>query len=108
MENLSQDKSVVGATGNIFLSAAGSANEQAAEVARSRSIRIGEQVVTLDEETYQCIADDATQRGITFEQAYHEEMAARAELDRITPPPSALLEWAKNDGAPASLTPRPQ
>ena len=55
--------------------------------------QIGAPVLTDDMVEY--LNDRARELGISFEEAYREEMAARDELTRITPSYDELLSLAK-------------
>jgi hypothetical protein len=60
------------------------------EVGRQES-----QMVGLAPEMLEYLAHEAEQRGISIQEAYEEEIAAQAELDRITPSNAELLALAE-------------
>lgn len=54
----------------------------------------------LDDDMLEHLQYEAQRRGVTVEEIYQEEIAARAELDRITPRNADLLAMADRSPAP--------
>lgn len=54
----------------------------------------------LDADTTAYLLEEADRRGVSVEQVYSEEEAARRELRRITPPNTELLKLADRYPAP--------
>lgn len=60
----------------------------------------GNQMVKLSADMRAYLEDEANRRGIDIATVYEEEVAARAELAKITPPNADLLLMAKRFPAP--------
>jgi hypothetical protein len=58
------------------------------------------QLKLLDDDMLEHLQYEAQRRGMTVEEIYQEEIAARAELDRITPRNADLLAMADRSPAP--------
>lgn len=60
----------------------------------------GDRSVILDGDMVDYLTYEAHRRNITIEEAYEEEMAAKAELTKITPQNADLLRMADRFPAP--------
>jgi hypothetical protein len=77
-----------------------SADEILVETGMLHLLQVDGSVVGLDDDFYACIKAESESTGISLAQAYGEELAARENLDRITPPLEILLDWGSKSSQP--------
>jgi len=74
---------------------------QATWFARERKAMItSDQLIRLSGDMWDYLADEAQRRGVGIEEVYREEMMAKKELAKITPPNADLLRIADRFPAP--------